>query len=472
MLFNSTEFLIFFGLFLILYWWVRGSLRYRNGLILGASYWFYGSWDVRFLGLLLFSSGFDYWVAGRLDACSSPRGRKALLLGSVLVNLGILFTFKYFGFFRESLALLLARMGVDVAWNPILLTLPVGISFYTFQSLGYAIDVFHRRVKPERDVVAFLSYVAFFPQLVAGPIERATHLLPQFKSARRIDAESFHDGFTLMLVGLFKKVCLADNLAPMVSLVFERSPELSLPLLVMGGLAFGLQIYCDFAGYSDVARGAARMLGFDLRLNFRLPYLACDLQDFWRRWHISLSSWLRDYVYIPLGGNRGGHSRTAVNLLVVMFLGGLWHGASANFALWGFWHGAGLVVVFYWLRDRRPEAGKGRPLWRRLVAWGATFLFVSIGWVLFRANSPELLWKCFAGLPNWTVPRWAITYLRNLTVLGLPLLLLEIWQVRARSMEPWCRLKEGWRAMFAALLMLLVGAYWNEEAPEFIYFQF
>ncbi len=334
MLFNSGVFLQFFAAFLLLYWLLRGNLQARNLLIVAASYLFYGWWDWRFLGLLAFSSLFDYGVGLGLDRVATPGKRKALLVASVVCNLTILGFFKYYDFFVESGVRLLADLHVPFQPSLLHVILPVGISFYTFQSMSYALDVYRRTVPPTRNLLQFLAFVCFFPQLVAGPISRASHLLPQFGQTRRITGEMIEEGVWLMLWGMFKKVVLADNFAPLADLVFQGS-SFTGPMVLLGTLAFGLQIYCDFSGYSDIARGAARVLGFDIIFNFNLPYAATSLREFWRRWHISLSTWLRDYLYISLGGNRRGAARTYANLLLTMLLGGLWHGAAWNYVLWG-----------------------------------------------------------------------------------------------------------------------------------------
>jgi len=334
MLFNSTVFLQFFAAFLLLYFLCRNSLVARNVLIVAGSWLFYGWWDYRFLGLLIFSGCFDF-VAGLLVVrAGEGRARKAMLGLSVAINLTLLGFFKYYDFFAGSLAALLARLHMEIDVHTLGIVLPVGISFYTFQSLSYVIDVYRGQMQPTRNLLHYLAYVSFFPQLVAGPIQRGHHLLPQLARTLAINRAMLEAGVWLILWGLFKKVAMADNLAPMVEMVFG-DPSAAAPAVLSGTLAFAFQIYGDFSGYSDVARGLAKILGFELQDNFNLPFFASDLRDFWRRWHISLSSWLRDYLYISLGGNRQGAGRTSINLLLTMLLGGLWHGAAWNFVLWG-----------------------------------------------------------------------------------------------------------------------------------------
>jgi len=347
MLFNSGVFLKFFAGFLLLYWLVRNHLRARNILIVVASYLFYGWWDYRFLGLILFSSLLDYFVGLGIARQNDARRRKLWLTASIAANLGILGFFKYFDFFVTSFGTLLQKIGVPFQTSTLGIILPVGISFYTFQAMSYTIDVYRGNIPACRNVINFLAFVSFFPQLVAGPIERASHLLPQFERTLSITRPMLEEGIWLIIWGMFKKVVIADNLDALVRMAFQN-PSYSGPVVVLGTIAFGFQIYCDFSGYSDIARGTARVLGFDIMVNFNLPYFASNIREFWQRWHISLSTWLRDYLYISLGGNRRGEIRTYVNLFLTMLLGGLWHGAAWNFVLWGAWHGAGLVVYRAW----------------------------------------------------------------------------------------------------------------------------
>ncbi|MBK8001972.1 MAG: MBOAT family protein, partial [Verrucomicrobia bacterium] len=397
MLFNSGIFLQFFAAFLLLYWLVRGSMAQRNWLILVASYLFYGwwapttnaaaedstnaivtvIWHCRFLALLVATSLFDFFIAKKIDASDSPRHRKLLIAASMTANLSVLGYFKYADFLLQSATDALNALGLSIAPRTLGLVLPVGISFYTFQSMSYTIDVYRRELRATHSLKNFLAFVSFFPQLVAGPIERAKHLLPQFECTRTITLPMVQEGIWLMIWGMFKKVVLADNFAPLAEMVFGDK-SFSAATVLLGTLAFGLQIYCDFSGYSDIARGTARVLGFDIMWNFHLPYSATSLREFWQRWHISLSTWLRDYLYVPLGGNRHGTTRTYINLTLTMLLGGLWHGAAWNFVLWGLWHGLGLAVTRSALANFRLP----RPL-----AWLATMAFVFYGWLMFRAIS-------------------------------------------------------------------------------------
>ncbi len=466
MLFNSTDFLLFFALFCCGYFVAQRSLLLRNFIVVVASYVFYGWWDYRFTSLLLFTSVLDYTVARFMDVSVTSGGRRALLVTSVVINLGLLATFKYFNFFRESFESLLTTFGSTTHWQAWEIVLPVGISFYTFQSMSYVIDVYRRQMPACRNLLQFLAYVSFFPQLVAGPIERGTNLLPQFARTVRITAADLEAGLWLVVWGLFKKVVIADNLAPLVELVYQHATP-SGPTVVMGTVAFGLQIYCDFSGYSDIACGVARSLGFNLMLNFNLPYFATSLRGFWHRWHISLSTWLRDYLYVPLGGSRKGDGRTYLNLGVTMLLGGLWHGAALTFVLWGVWHGLGLIVNRWW-EQHRPWA-RPLPVW---VGWLGTQVFVLYGWMLFRASSIDQVLAFSRALTVFKLPSWWQPYLLNLVVLTGPLLLIEIWQWRSNRLNVPLGLPRWSRAALQAAMLLVVIAFWEPEAAPFIYFQF
>jgi alginate O-acetyltransferase complex protein AlgI len=490
MLFNSGTFLWFFAAFLLAYYAVRNHLAGRNVLIVAGSYFFYGWWDYRFLLLLLFSSLLDYGVGLGLEKTGIPRRRKWLVSLSIAGNLGVLGLFKYYDFFVESFAALLSGIGMAPGLQTLGVVLPVGISFYTFQTMSYTLDVYRGRMRATRSLVEFLAFVSFFPQLVAGPIERAKHLLPQFGEPRWISRAMIEEGLWLCLWGLFKKVVLADNLAPLVEMVFEHS-EAGGPMVVLATFAFGVQIYCDFSGYSDIARGAARLLGFDIMFNFNLPYAATDLRDFWRRWHISLSTWLRDYLYVSLGGNRRGAGRTYANLFITLFLGGLWHGAAWNFAAWGGWHGFGLAIHRLWTRrdfrlaevplgdpavaagqlpgPRPPRSGPG---WRRLAAWLGTMLFVFYGWLLFRAGSWQQIVVLTSALGDFSLPTWTKSYCLNLALFTLPVIAMQAWQYRANNLLAPLRCSRWIRTGLESGFLLAIVLFWGKEKAPFIYFQF
>jgi D-alanyl-lipoteichoic acid acyltransferase DltB (MBOAT superfamily) len=467
MLFNSGVFLKFFAAFLLLYWLVRNNLIARNAVIVAGSYLFYGWWNVKFLGLLLFSSLFDYTVGLALERLSRPRQRKALLYASIVCNLSILGFFKYYNFFAHSLTELLTRLGVAVHPHLLVVILPVGISFYTFQSMSYAIDVYRREIPATRNLLHFLAFVSFFPQLVAGPIQRAAHLLPQFDSTLGISRAMLEEGLWLVLWGMFKKVVLADNLAPLVEMVYHNATFAG-PTVVLGTIAFGLQIYCDFSGYSDIARGTARILGFDIVFNFNLPYVATNLREFWRRWHISLSTWLRDYLYVSLGGNRRGQARMYLSLFLTMLLGGLWHGAAWNFVLWGLWHAIGLILQ---RSPIDPFSKLNAPL-RKLASWLLTLSFVFYGWLLFRATSLEQILSMTRALATFSMAPWLHSYVLNLLVFAAPLVLMEAWQYRRRNLLVALTLPLWAKFALQGTLLLAILLFWEKEHLSFIYFQF
>lgn len=467
MLFNSGLFFQFFAAFVLLYYSVRGSLRARNILIVIASYVFYGWWDYRFLSLLLVSSLLDYFVGIGLEKTGDARQRKMLVTLSITGNLALLGFFKYFDFFVESFGELIQALGLPFRTDTLGIILPVGISFYTFQTMSYTLDVYRRDIQPTRNLIQFLAYVSFFPQLVAGPIERARHLLPQFQRRLTITIGMIEEGLWLTIWGLFKKVVIADNLDPLVEMVYGTGTAAG-PLVILATLAFGLQIYSDFSGYSDIARGIAKMLGFDLMQNFALPYFAGNVREFWRRWHISLSTWLRDYLYLSLGGNRRGRIRTHFNLLITMLLGGLWHGAAWNFVLWGLWHGVGLSVHRIW-SSHRPGPVTG---WRYLAGWFLTMLFVFYGWLLFRAGSWGEIVAMTGALTDLNVPAWWQSYSLVLAVFSAPILLVQLWQSRSGKMNLMLQLPRSSRAAFQGLMIVAVVIFWEKEKVPFIYFQF
>ena len=383
MTFNSLPYLLFLPTVVVGYWAL--PRRVRQVWLLGASYLFYGAFDWRFLGLLLFTTTVDYCVGVVLDRDrgGASRHRRAVLSISVLVNLGVLGVFKYFNFFVDQAVELLGSIGLSATAPGIRLILPYGISFYTFQSIGYTVDVYRRRIPACRNVVDFATFVAYFPQLVAGPISRAEKLLPQIRADRpRPNPSQISSGLMLILLGLAKKVVIADPLAPVVSRLFDGRSSPGPAMVVVGMVAFALQIYADFSGYTDMARGTSRLLNIELVHNFTQPYFSRNVTEFWRRWHISLSTWLRDYLYVPLGGNRGSPARTYRNLMLTMVLGGLWHGAGWNFVIWGFLHGTYLAVERARGVRQHPD---GLPPRRDipLILW--TFALVCFAWVFFRA---------------------------------------------------------------------------------------
>lgn len=387
MLFTQPIFLVFFALVFALVWKSRSN-AHRKVVLLLASCVFYGAWDWRFLGLIFLSTVIDYVAALRMGGTDADALRKRWLWLSLTANLGLLGFFKYFNFFVESASALLAPLGMGVGVDRALqIVLPVGISFYTFQTMSYTIDVYRRQLEPVRSFVDFALFVTFFPQLVAGPIVRAIDFLPQLNAAPAFPASAARRFLLLFLSGFVKKTCVADNLAPHIDRVFADPSVFATTSVVLAVLLYAVQIYCDFSGYSDMAIACAGLLGYHLVPNFHFPYFAANITEFWRRWHMSLSTWLRDYLYIPLGGNRGSRLFTYRNLLLTMLLGGLWHGAAWTFVLWGALHGLALIAHRE-LRRLWPASSFESPFWR-LAGTAATFYFVCVAWIFFRAASFE-----------------------------------------------------------------------------------
>ena len=466
MLFNSLAFLVFFPIVLGLYWSAQRSCRAQNYLLLAASYVFYGWWDWRFLGLIVFSTIVDFAIGLRLGIETNPRIRKFLLLLSVGVNLGLLGFFKYFNFFIESLTAGLGGIGIEATYTTLDIILPVGISFYTFQTLSYTIDIYRGRMGPTKSLRDFSLFVAFFPQLVAGPIERACMFIPQLERPRRANAGQINSGVFLILWGLFKKIVIADNVGLIANEVFDNSGAFQGLDLVLGSLAFTVQIYCDFSGYSDVARGIARLLGFELMLNFRLPYFATSPSDFWKRWHISLSSWLGDYLYISLGGNRRGTARTYRNLLLTMLLGGLWHGAAWNFVVWGAYHGILLILFRMLVRDN----GNMSPA-VKILRVGLMFFLTVMGWIAFRSPDMATLFH-FLTNAGLGLSAESLQFGFDLFFYSLPLVVMQIWQARTGNLLAPASTTWPFRAcIYGALIagLLVLGM---RESVDFIYFQF
>lgn len=478
MSFVSIEFLIFFLIVLAVYF--RLPYRPRMLFLLAASYIFYIYWNASYIFLIVFTSGVDYVAARQMDGLPAEDRRRRLgwLRFSIIVNLGTLFIFKYFNFFAESVYTILTALNLNVSPLALDTLLPVGISFYTFQSLAYSIDVYRGDLKAERNLVRFLTFVAFFPQLVAGPIERATHLLPQFYVLHRFDYARTVEGLRFVLWGAFKKLVIADRLAIYVNTVYNDAGAYSGLPLIVATVFFAFQIYCDFSGYSDMAIGTARILGFTLMDNFRQPYLSRSVREFWRRWHISLSTWFRDYVYIPLGGNRRGFGRMLANLFVVFVISGLWHGAKWTFVLWGVAHGT--LIVIETLGARRGS-GKGIP---DSVRWAATFVFVCLAWVLFRANTIEdafyilsHLTNLSAGTANLAAPFAGAVlgptteFLLAWALIGV-LMLYDFTDNAGGHLNTLLHTRIRWAIYYALGFGIVFSFIYGLTAQTFIYFQF
>lgn len=525
MLFQTTTFFGFFVVFFALYALTMRSLRLQNLLIVIGSYVFYGAWDLRFLSLLVVGTGVAYVLSNgaggeRIAGRDVAKGAGLVVLGSLVslapglpgtlnylticllaapalllftswvnrlearsrarwcvgatavFSLGLLGFFKYYNFFVDSLASLLAQFGMVLDLSLANIVLPVGISFFTFQLLGYTIDVYRGDIAPTRSIIKLAAFKAFFPQLVAGPIERAGNLLGQFDKPRHLSWDGIKSGAVLFAWGMYKKVVVADNLAPLVERIFSNPADASAGTLLAGVVAFTFQIYCDFSGYSDMARGLARMMGFELMVNFNLPYIARTPSEFWLRWHISLSSWLRDYVYVPLGGNRRGPTRTYVNLAATMLIGGLWHGASWTFVLWGAFHGFILIVyrmlrVDDWLR-KRDRAAPSRAI--NLASIAVMFVLTMFGWLVFRARDMHTLSTYVSGLlagGDWTSGPWSA-----IAMLVAPLLVVQTLQIAYGRLEIHSLMPRPLRLNVALFVVFSIVFLSSQQDAAFIYFDF
>lgn len=475
MLFNSLDFALFLPIVFLLYWFVTNkSLSLQNLLIVVASYVFYAWWDWRFLGLIALSTLIDFLVANRLQKTDNASSRKGMLMVSLFFNLGLLAFFKYFNFFIDSWVDAWAGLGVAMQTSTLNIILPVGISFYTFQTLSYTIDVYRRKVEATNNLVQFTAYVAFFPQLVAGPIERASHLLPQFSSKRIFDPQVASSGFYLIIWGLFKKVVIADNCAFFVNQIFDDPGGYSSMELFFGAVLFAFQIYGDFSGYSDIAIGVARLFGFSLMTNFAFPYFSRDIAEFWRRWHISLSTWFRDYVYIPLGGSRGTSWQGLRNVMIVFLVSGFWHGANWTFIIWGAIHGL-LFLPLLLTNTNRTHVLSTSINMHHLPKILLTFVIVTFAWVFFRADTVSVAYHYLLELFQFKDFSISFFYKTSkmmwfsliIIVSVLIMLLFEFWAVQRNKREV---ILSRTSAVFIALLIVFMGVFKNPS--DFIYFQF
>ena len=471
MIFNSYIFWIFFAVVIVLYRLLPH--RAQNRMLLVASYYFYGTWDYRFLALIAASTVVDYFAAKRIGISRARGGNPKIWCAvSIVFNLGLLGFFKYFNFFADSLRDLVA---VDHGDRSIVhfvldIVLPVGISFYTFQTLSYTIDVYRGTTKPVNNFLDFALYVSFFPQLVAGPIERSNRLVPQILNPRPRRPDDFTTGLYLVATGLFMKIAVADNLAVIANATFAGTPEeISGFACLLGIYCFAMQIYGDFYGYSSIARGVARWMGFDLMANFRMPYLSRSPSEFWQRWHISLSTWLRDYLYIPLGGNRGGKWFTQRNLLITMLLGGLWHGAAWKFILWGLFHG--LLLCAYRPFEPKLKLTKSRII--RLLQAVLFFHFVCFGWLLFRAENigqvGDILFRIFT---DFEASGFTSYIMGMLVFFCAPFLVFELWIYHRNDLLALTKVRWGWRAAAYIYIAYMLLLFQPLISSEFIYFQF
>jgi len=476
MLFNTIDFAIFMPIIFLLYWFVfKKNIKIQNIFLVLASYFFYACWDWRFLGLIFLSSLVDYFVGLYLAKTEQKSKRKALLLSSLIVNLGILGFFKYYNFFIESFQEVFSLFGRSLESSTLHILLPVGISFYTFQTLSYTIDIYRKRIEPTNNVVSFFAFVSFFPQLVAGPIERASNLLPQFERKREFDYSKSIDGLRLILLGLFKKMVIADNCALAVNEIFAYYPEYSGSTLFFGAFFFAFQIYGDFSGYSDIAIGSARLLGFDLMQNFNSPYLSRNLGEFWRRWHISLSTWFRDYVYIPLGGNKGSQAKWIRNIFIVFLVSGLWHGANWTFIIWGFIHALFFMPLILKKTNANfkdvADEGKIIPSLKTIFQIGSTFLIVLLAWVFFRAENVTHALLYFEGI--FSASLFSIPTVSRGLVLFLFIYMIFEWLQRDKKhlLEiDFINSKPLRIAIYYCLVFIIF--YFSGDTQPFIYFQF
>ncbi len=477
MLFNSLEFFIFLPIVFAMYWLIGNKhIKQQNLLIAISSYVFYGWWDWRFLFLILFSSLVDYTIGLKLNSEDKPSKRKVLLWISICVNLGFLGFFKYYNFFVDSLIESFTFFGGQLSINTLNIILPVGISFYTFQTLSYTIDVYNRKLEPTKDFLAFMAFVSFFPQLVAGPIERATNLLPQFHKRREFVYENAVDGLRQALWGLFKKVVIADNCATYANMIFNNQQEYSGSTLLLGAFFFAFQIYGDFSGYSDIAIGISRLFGFNLKRNFAFPYFSRDIAEFWRRWHISLSTWFRDYLYIPLGGSRGGTKMKIRNTFIIFIVSGFWHGANWTFVVWGALNAIYFLPLLLLKKNRvntnLVAEGKYFPTIRELFQMLLTFFITLIAWVFFRADNVT---NAFVYIKDmFSASLFSKPDIVPITVLGLLGIFITIeWLGRAGeyAIQKIDFMNKPLRWSFYMVLIILMFVYTGEQ-QEFIYFQF
>lgn len=474
MLFNSYVFVGFFLLVYALYLIVQRHHRTQNTLLLLASAWFYGYWNKWFLFLILFTCINDYTAALWIDRSTSARKRKRILIAAISIDLAVLGFFKYFNFFADTATHILGSIGLHADPITLKLILPLGISFHTFQAMGYTIDVYRRRLKPTTHFLDFCLFISFFPQMIAGPISMAYNLLPQVLRPRKITLAQVNAGLFLILWGYFQKMVVADNLAQVANRIFDNYGRYQGLDLVIGVLAFTFQIFCDFAGYSDIARGLAKLMGFELVINFKLPYFALNPSDFWSRWHISLSMWLREHLYIPLGGNRLGGWYTYRNLMLTMLLGGLWHGAAWNFVIWGGFHG--LILVLYrlvgWDTDHLDPWGRG-PRTYPMTGFKMLVMFclTLIGWVIFRSRSVGQIGYILTHVGFATSPESAgLAY--NLLFFAVPLILIQLVQYRTRDLLALTKLPGILRTPVYAWMLMWIIVFGVRESTEFIYFQF
>ena len=468
MLFNSLDFAVFLPLVFILYWSLKNSRKAQNVIILLASYTFYAFWDWRFLGLLIFSTLVDFYIGKALHSSTKPSKRKRFLLLSIAVNIGLLAFFKYHNFFVQSFVDAFSFFGVPIQGRFLNIILPLGISFYTFQTLSYTIDIYKNKLEPTKDLIAFAAFVSFFPQLVAGPIERAANLLPQFTSSRKIESSNAIIGINQIIWGLFKKLVIADNCAQYANDIFANYTQYSSLTLVLGALYFPFQNYADFSGYSDIAIGTARLFGFRLIINFRYPYFAQNISEFWKKWHISLSTWFRDYIYFPLGGSQGNRVSIIRNVVIVFALSGLWHGANWTFVVWGLYNGL-LLIVYHILKLKLKQYKASKVLWMNSLL---TFSLITFGWIFFRSETLNDSFNYIYQITNLNLEIDKLGIERySFEILPILVIFLLVELINQKKEFP---LQHGKNLLIQTIavvgFILMFGSF--SEMREFIYFQF
>lgn len=482
MLFNSIEFAIFLPVVFIVYWFLlKNKIKLQNFFLLLSSYIFYGWWDWRFLSLIFISSSVDYFVGLKLQECNIDSKRKKLLFISVFINLSILVIFKYYNFFITSFIDAFSLFGRSLEISRLNLVLPVGISFYTFQTLSYTIDIYKKKFKPTKNLISFFSYVSFFPQLVAGPIERAKNLLPQFETERIFDYHKSVDGCRQILWGLFKKIVIADNCAIYANEIFNNYSDYSGSTLFVGAVFFSFQIYGDFSGYSDIAIGTARLFGFNLRKNFSFPYFSRNIGEFWRRWHISLSSWFRDYLYFPLGGSRGTFNKTIRNTFIIFVVSGFWHGANWTFIIWGILNAIYFLPSLILNKNRQylDIVAKGNifPSFKELFSMLTNFILVVFAWIIFRSENINSAYEYLAKIFSksiFIIPSFRKIDESLIVILFVLFFIIIEWLGRTNkyAIEKFpFKVGKVFRWSFYYLIILLIIRF-STEQQDFIYFQF
>lgn len=483
MLFNSIDFVIFLPLVFILYWFVTNKkLGLQNFLIVAASYLFYGWWDWRFLALILFSTTIDYLIGLKIGSEENETRRKVLLWTSIIANLSVLIFFKYYNFFLDNFSSAFSFFGSPIQTQGLNIVLPIGISFYTFQTLSYSIDIYRRKLTPTKNYITFSAFISFFPQLVAGPIERATHLLPQFAKKRHFDTQNAIKGLRLILWGLVKKIVIADTIAPAVNDIFANYEQYPSTTLLLGIFLFSFQIYCDFSGYSMIARGLSKLFGFELKINFNYPYFSRNMGEFWRKWHISLSTWFRDYIYIPLGGSKVSKLKTIRNVVVVFLISGLWHGANWNFIIWGGLHALFFIPSVWFGNNRKftDEVKLNRfflPSLSDFIRILFTFCVVSFSWVFFRMDSVNAALLFIKNSLVFDVEH--ITYLNpydnqpfGIELISLVLFIVVEYLLATKTISLFSQNRYKGILMDSVLFFIITLSIRIDSNLSFIYFQF